>query len=341
MAISLSSWRCVALTALVFIGYGLAAVSADHDEPELDAEQRALLDEFIHYRPENSDPSGIWMLEAWDTDAGLERLTRFPARNGNAAAHFKRLEELYPTEKDTLGIAETAGERELLAAAELAQCRLTPTQYPEYDRLDAPQPDFIVIRSYLKALLTTANRLELQDGDIAGAEKRIQAALLCSRHLTRDRSSLIIYMMGILSKSKAAQEYELFLRRRGDADKAELCKAYHDKLNETMRLLLWKSKTALGTLANFASLPVALQVVKNDHEACWRAQAVLQLAIFRHGAPDTENNEILRHPGWEKAAEQALAAIAANDPTPSVRRLAVWSVLNIHPGMFDEMRQQF
>lgn len=319
----------------------LAAAVGTGGEPELSQTQRRLLSEFAVFRPEGAEPGGVWMLETWDTDIGLERLVSLPTASGNAALHFKRLEERYPSEEEFLGVRETAGELELLAAAELAYCRFSPDHYPEFDRTDSPQPDIRIFRAYLDSLLASAERTENEGGGAAEAERRIRAALLCGRLLTRDRSTLAVYTTGLIFKVKAAQAYELFLRRRGRDEQAVLAKAYHGRIAEVLRLMNWKAKSGLGAFEDFASLPVALEVAKRDKEPCWRAEAVIMLAIFRHGAPDEGLMEVRRNPLWEQEAEKGLAHVASADPSPAIRRLAAWSVLAVRPEMFADMSHLF
>ena len=312
------------------------------DGTPLSPDQQALLDEFFSLRPETAESGGVWMLAEWDSDAGLERLVEYPVKSGNAAAHFKRVDELY---RANLGrpdpAAKETGIGELLQASELAECRFSPDFYPEFDRSDSPQPDFVALRSCLQSLLASADSQERRLANPREAERRYRAALLCGRHLTRDRSSLVVYMTGVIFKLRAAQAYEAFLRRQGRMDDTDAAKAYAERIAELLRLFYWKANRALGTLEDFTSLPVALEVALLDYEPCWRAEAVIRLGIFRHGAPNQTLQEIRRDPLWEKEAEQGLIEAAAGDPAPALRRLAAWTVVNVTPEMFSNMQHLF
>ncbi len=282
------------------------------------------------------------MLDQWDTDAGLEKVVVFPTRPGNAAQHFRRLEELYAQEKDeTNFVGDSSGVLELLRAAEVAECRLSPDYYPLYETADSPQPEFMVLRSYLQDLLDSAAKQEEEYGNIGEADRRYQAALLCGRHLTSDKSTTIVYMTGLLFKLRGAQAYELFLRRQSRSADAKLLREYISRTGELIRLFHWKANSALGATNNFASLPVSVDIALRDKERCWRADAVVKLAIFRHGAPDTELKELQRNTEWENLAEKTLEQVVSNDPDPSIRKLAAWAIVNITPEYFSTMQHQF
>ena len=283
-----------------------------------------------------------WMLSAWDTDTGLEELAPFPTGEENAAAAFSRLEKLYPLEKDLLAESgeDSGGVMELLAAARMGECRLTPEYYPEFDRLTARQPDFAVLRIYLEALRRRSARAE-REGRPSEAQEALRAILLCGRHLTRDRSTVLIYMTGLIFKLRGIQDIRAFLVRMGRIDEAGHAAAYADRLGEALRLFNWKSGVALGEMEDFACLPAAARIAREDAEACWRKEAILRLGILRHGVADRDRQIVRRHPRFEREAEKALERAAARDPDPGVRRLAVWAALNVKPESFASFRHDF
>jgi hypothetical protein len=277
---------------------------------------------------------GSWLLAEWDTDTGLEGLVLKPTQTGNAAQHFQRLDELY-RQRAKSGTGPLV--EELLQAANLDHCQFAPEFYPPFTTYSSAQPDFLVLRTALDALLTEAKRRESVEGDLNQAERHYQAALAVGRHLTSDRYTLVVYMSGIILKLRSSEAYTLFLDRRGDKERANQAREYAAYLAEVLRLFHWKARTAMGSYTDFASLPALIEIAQKDQEPCWRAEAALRLAILRHGAPDLERGEIAHQTVWEQAAEQALSDITRRDPWPSVRRLAGWAVLNINPGTLSNL----
>ena len=338
-------FRHVAGSLIILSLAACGALGGERSRQELSPTQQMLLGEFHALRPEAESGGTTWMLEKWDSESGLEKLISFPGKPGNAAAHFKRIDDLYRNNNGKNGKVDPAleeeGVRELLLAAELAECRFSPEYYPEFDRNDALQPDFVALRSSLQALLSSADRLERQLDNPDAANRRYQAALASGRHLIRARPSLVVYMTGVIFQLRAAQAYEVFLRRQGRLDAANDAKTFAERITELLRLFHWKANVALGTYDNFASLPVVLEVAANDSEMSWRAEAVIRLAIFRHGAPNQTLKIINRDPRWEREAERGLVGIAASDPSPAIRRLAAWAAVNIKPDMFSEMQHLF
>lgn len=328
-------------TGLLLFAFSLSAPSGEPALAALTARQGEILRELASMAPPGYAGAAPWMLSAWDTDAGLDRVLDFPAGPGNAAENFARLETLFPGEREALEADEGAdcrGVDELLAAAEKGVCRLVPDFYPEFGD---KQPDFVVFRLYQQALARRADRLHSERGDIAGAERCHRAALLCGRHLTRDKSGYVVFTTGLIVKQRAAGAYQLFLRKTGRAERADILVEYAGGLVEILKLCLWKMHTALGETGGFASLPATILIAERDREAFWRKEAVVRLALLRFGSPDAENRILHRNPMYEKAAEDALKAVAATDPDPSVRRLAAWSVLNLRPGDYDSYEQRF
>ncbi|MDR2391643.1 MAG: hypothetical protein LBE84_08200 [Planctomycetota bacterium] len=326
------------------LAFSLAQGIRAGDDVGITPRQAEILHDLSTFAPVGygSSMSVPWMLSIWDTDAGLAELTPFPAGTENAAAAFSRLEKLYPTEKDILadGGEDSGGVLELLAAARMGECRLTPEYYPDFDRLTAQQPDFAVLRSYLEALRRRAARAE-REGRPAEAQEALQAILLCGRHLTRDKSTILVYMTGLIFKLRGIQDSRAFLIRTGRIGMAEHAAAYADRLGEILRLFHWKSGSALGEMERFASLPATARIAREDAETCWRKEAILRLGIIRHGVVDKDRKIVQRHSLFERNAEIALEQAATGDPDPGVRRLAIWSALNVRPDSFVSLRHIF
>ncbi len=338
-------WTKISLALWLPLLYALCRLQAAEPTstwPELTPGQRQRLAEFDAYRPSFVDAPGVWMLQAWDSDSGMEKLLAWPTGAGNAAEHFAKLEQLFPAAMAGPSQAgDSAGLQELLNAAECAVCRLSPDFYPEFDRSDARQPDFAVLRFYLQELLDSALRIEQAGGSRLEVEKRYQAGLICGRHLTNARTSSIVYITGLIFKVRSAQAYEQWLRRVGEEEKAAAAQRYCRRLTEIFACWNWKINVAMSMNDEFDSLPVIIRVALNDAEPFWRAEAVLRLATFRHGAVDQAQSVVRHHSGWGKAGETALMQTANNDPVPSIRRLAAWVAVAIDAKAFETFRHQF
>jgi hypothetical protein len=307
------------------------------------ARQREIVLELDAFRPEQVAPGERpWMLSRWDTDAGLEGIVRLPDGGGNAARHFKLLEEYYPSEKASLaeGGEDSMGVRALLDAAEAAECRFSPDYYPEVTGADVPQPDFRIMREYLQALLRRGERSAAR-GDGPDAERCFRAALLCGRHLTSARPSSVVYVTGLIFKVRGAQAYQNYLLRAGDAARSAKTGEYAETLSVLMRAFLWKANTALSEFEGFACLPGVVRVAREDAEAFWRKEAVIRLATLRYGIPDEAGGSVRRNPEFEAVADETLAWVAANDADASVRQMAVWAALNVTPRNYEALRHEF
>lgn len=332
----------VVLPLIALFGAFAAGAGEPPVLPEFDSRQTALMNELHSLSPSWIDSGGEWMLDSWAWDLGLEKIVVFPTAPGNAARHFKRLEEVYPAEKEAGdGMGDSAGLLELLKAAGLADCSLAPDFYPEFVSMDSPQPDFMILRGYLRELLDSAERQEMLYGNPAEAQRRYQAGLLCGWHLARDRGTVLVYLTGLIFQLRSAQGYEMFLRRQGRSAEARDVRDFLERLAEVLRLLHWKANSALGAMDGFACLPATLEIAFRDKEPCWRSEAVLKLAILRHGAPNAGLGELLRDPAWEKAAEEGLVRVAAEDPEERVRRLAAWAAVSVRPDKFENLRHRF
>lgn len=297
-------------------------------------------------RPAWASGDGVWMLGEWDTDVGLDRIVDLPAGRGNAAEKFRLIEDLYLEEKDALaeGGEDTRGVAALLEAADMAECRLIPDFYPEYDNIEAKQPDFMVLRLYLDALLRRAERA-LRNGNAVEAERCYRAGLVCGMHLTGDKSSSVVFATGLFFKLNAASAYHGYLARRGDSARAEALKGFIEVIRTILRAYSWKSTVALGEMDHFACLPAVIRIAREDREVFWRKEAVLRLSRLRYGVPLYVENRadgiVLRNPDYEQVADSVLSAVAAQDPEPSVRRLAVWAAGNLGLGEYDKKEHRY
>ncbi len=322
-------WSILAALALSVV---CACVSAYCAETGATARQTGLFNELLTLKPEGYAGPEPWMLEVWDTDMGLEECIALPTGPGNAASVFLRLETLYASEKDALmaGGEETRGVLLLIEAADMAECGLTPEAYPEFSDATAKQPDFIVLRQYLRALLKRGESAH-RAGNMGEAERCFRAAIVAGKHLTDDRVSALVFMTGMIFKLRGAQALESFRRVTGETARADAVKRYMTGVSGTLRLLYWKVNQGLSEFAGFASLPCIVRIALYDKEPCWRKEAVVRLAVLRHGVFDRENNRMFRNRAFERTAEEALAKVAASDPDPTVRRMAVWAARNIRP----------
>ncbi len=329
----------VALAVLIALA---AACPAEGGEEEETERQREILRELETFRPSWVQPGGAWMLETWDTDAGLPEALPRPASAENAASRFRLLEDFYAAEAEALrrGGEDTRGVQALLEAAEMGQCRFIPEYYPEFDSTEAKQPDFKVLRDYLQGLLRRGER-SLAAGDNREAERCYRAALACGRHLTGDRSSSIIFVTGLIFKMRGAQGYAGYLLRAGRGEESARVKAYADRLTEIMRAFTWKSNVALSEFHGFACLPAVTRIAAEDAEAFWRKEAVVRLATLRYGVPDAGGDVVERSPEHERVADEALSRVAASDPDVTVRRLAIWAALNVTPRDYARMEHRF
>lgn len=219
-------------------------------------------------------------------------------------------------------------------------CRLIPEYYPVFDSTEARQPDFHVLRLYLQALLRRAETAAAR-GDVRDAERCYRAALVCGWHLTRDKSSSIVFVTGLIFSVRGAQGYVNFLLRSGNSAKVARMKEYSEKVAVLMRAFIWKSNVALSEMGDFACLPSVIRVARGDAEVFWRKEAVVRLATLRYGVPDAKGEVVRRNPVYERAADETLAEVVSRDPDESVRRLAVWAVLNVSPKDYVGMRHDF
>ncbi|MDR1611910.1 MAG: hypothetical protein LBT97_03905 [Planctomycetota bacterium] len=296
--------------------------------PGLSVRQEGLLREFREAAPEGY-AGGVWMLESWTLDPAAG-LVAMPSGPGNAAAHFRRLEDLFPAEKDLLdGDGETAGVGELLGAAGCGECRLVPEFYPPFDNANAKTPDFVVLRSYLGALLAFAAKKE-RAGELETANIMYEAGIVCGVHLARDRSNTLVSMTGLIFQLRSVRAYEAFLQRSGRHERAESARKVRGELTELLRFFYWKANYALGLFEDFLSLPTVVEVALYDADPAWRALAATRLAAYRHGAPGKDGT-LVRSVRWQRVARQALETMSANEPDSVVRSLAAWSVARLVP----------
>ena len=338
--------RC-AIYALVvaFLVLPLSAYSGENKDGEpFTPRQLEILAEMERVSPHSKSGDEPWMLEVWDSDAGLEGIAPLPDGGGNAAACFKRLETLYPSEKNELarsgGGTETEGVRALLEAAAMADCRLAPDYYPEFVTAESAQPDFLVLREYLGALLRRGEAMEKR-GDAAEAERCYRSAIVCGRHLTNDRTSSLVFITGLIFKLRGTQAYTGFLFRNGRHDDARAAAGYIEHVGILMRAVDWKANVALGEFADFACLAATMRIATDDKEAFWRKDAVVRLGALRYGIPESDGRTIRRNTRFEQMADETLMEVAAGDPDPSVRELAIWTAKNLTPGKYRQLEHLF
>lgn len=312
--------------------------------PELTARQSEILHSLQTLKPPDlADDQAIpWMLKHWESTISLADIFN-PTGSGNAADHFAKLDGLYGKERQHPGATvdvNSKGVEELLLAAQMPVCRMTPDAYPPFLEGTVRQPDFLAYRAYQQALLARAESQWLE-GNNGEAEKFYQAALICGMHLANDRSTLVVYLTGLIFKLRAAQGYARFLSGCQRFDEARRMELLVEETMQFMRAFYWKSSTALGEFLNFASLPALIEVALRDEDVCWRQEAVIRLGVFRHGAPNWVKNAMDHDRGWEKLSEETLTHVASSDPSPSLRKLTLWTIRTVTPELYKTMEHRF
>ncbi len=282
------------------------------------------------------------MLSSWDTDKGLEALVSFPTGEGNAAKHYARLEALYPEEKEEHRVTvppDSRGVQEILAGAQIKNCSLTPTFYPHMETGTSNQPDILVYQAYLRALLAHAADLEKANKPREAAQM-LQSGLIWGWHLTADRPNLVTLILGLGIKLKCARAYSRLLQRLLYMDRSRAAREYAEYVGNMMRRVSAKARIYLGDFENFNCLYSTIKVAKQDQEPLWRQEAVLRLGVLRHGAPDRDLKTIVKNEELQRLATQTLVHLAEHDPVPWIQKLAHWSVRNVTPERFQEMRRK-
>ncbi|MCC8191209.1 MAG: hypothetical protein LIP77_11350 [Planctomycetes bacterium] len=331
------AYRAICL-AVIVLGLTAKAVAGDMAPTPRGQE---ILAKFRQWRPPGADDGGTWLLEHWPAAAGLEALVEIPDNSADAAECFRRLEDLFPEELavlDGAGAGGAAGVDALLDAAARGECRFAEV-YPPFEAADSPQPDFQILRLYLRALLLRAGEREAA-GDRPDAERSYQAALLCGRHLTAARPSSVVYVTGLIYCLRGAQAYGGFLARNGEGDRAAAVRRFAERTEILYRAFLWKANVALGEFDGFACLPTVILVAREDREPFWRKDAVIRLATLRYGVP-TGDDAVQRQPEFEAMADAALLHAANADPDPGVRRMALWAARTIRPDRYAAMEHRF
>ncbi len=318
------------------------ALSLDLSGGKFTDRQREILRDLEAFHLPGQPAGRGWMLGAWDTDTGLTGLVALPSGGGNAAERFRQLEEYYREEAAELAERgeKSRGVEALLAAADLGECRFSPDYYPEFTSTEVRQPNAEVLRLYLLALLRRGSAA-LELGDLLEAERCYRAGLVCGWHLTRDRSSSMIYVTGLIFKMRSAQAYGEYLAKLGDGVRLDLARRYAENLGRIMRAFVWKSNVALGEIEAFACLLAAARVALGDAEAFWRKEAVARLAALRYGLVREGAGEVRRYPDWEAIADQVLEEVAGGDPDATVRKFTIWAVRQVKPEGYAGLRQVF
>ncbi len=277
-----------------------------------------------------------------DTDAGLEQLTSFPEKAGNAADNYARLEMLFNEDRETPESFKvkkrSKGLNEILRAVSIKDCRLTPDYYPPMTDASVRQPDIIVFIAYAQAIFELAKELE-EKGDFKGAGAVYRSALIFGWHLTKNAPSMLVQMLGIRIKFAAAKEYSQFLQRNLDMKRHELAEQYIDKLEKAQELYSRKLNIFLGTMYGFNSLFCCIRVATEDADPVWRQEAVLRLAVFRHGVPGSEGQILVTNDEAQGYADRALIYVTENGQPESIRKLAAWSIKQLTPESFIKLRE--
>ncbi len=278
----------------------------------------------------------------WIVPIKIGDLVSAPTKAGNAATFYAKLEQLFPqdrTAEDSFEVKTDAkGIDEILEGAQIRNSQLTPDFYPYMDNGTSLQPDLIVFQSYLFGIISKAKALEDQ-ADYSAADKTYQATVIWGAHLLAERPNLVTYLIGLSIEAHATKEYARFLQRRLDISKSMAMHEYHEKLLSLRKRTLIKTSVYLGEFRNFNCLFSTIKVATEDPEPMWRQEAVLRLGVLRHGAPSTEDNILLKDKNLQAMAEEALKLVAEKDPKEWIRKLAVWSIQNVTPERFSQMRK--
>lgn len=281
------------------------------------------------------------LLKPYVIENGIKTMTPLPTGEGNAAEHYAKLEVLYTKEKEEDSIAvkpDSRGVQAILAGAQIRKCSLTPNFYPHMETGTSKQPDMVVFQAYRHALMEYAKAVAAT-GKNQQAEQIYQAGLIWGWHLTQDRPNLVTLSLGYSIQMKCAEEYEHFLRKNLWTEKANRAEDFIEKCRQMRRAIWAKARVYLGDFRNFACLYSAAQIALNDKDALWRQEAVLRLGVLRHGAPDPRQGVIFKSEALQGYAEKTLMEVAAKDPAPWVRKLAIWTVEHITPERFDELKR--
>lgn len=279
-----------------------------------------------------------------DTDKGLELLTSFPDKSGNAAEHYARLEMLFNEDRtapDAFSIKKRSkGVNEILRAVSIKECRLSPDFYPSMTEGTIKQPDIVVFLAYSQALFALAKELE-EKGDFKGAGAVYRSALIYGWHFTQSPPSILVQMLGIRLKYIAAHEYANFLQRNLDIKRYDIAADYIKTLDKAQDLFGRKLNIFLGNMYGFTSLFCTIRVATEDEDLVWRQEAVMRLGVFRHGVPGNEGQIITTNPVAQEFAEKALVYVTENGKPDSLRKLAVWSIKQLTPESFIKLRENF
>jgi len=322
----------VVLAWIFIVGGGLAGEEPAGEVPSMSPRQRIY-----------ADLVDETMLSHWDTDRGLESLVTLPTGEGNAAEYYAKLEALYAKgrEQDKITVSpQSQGVQEILAASKIRSCQLTPNYYPAMESGTSNQPDIVVFQAYANALLEYARDLSKEDGKTRAAVEAYQAALIFGWHLTGERPNLVTFMLGITIKLKATRAYGRYLQRLLYLEQAHAADVYVRQLSEVLRRLMAKTQVYLGDFENFNCLYATIKIAKEDKDYLWRQEAVLRLGVLRHGAPDRTMKNIVKDKNLQRLATDTLMQVAENDPQPWIRKLAQWSIQNVTPERFQEMRKK-
>ncbi|MBN2712883.1 MAG: hypothetical protein JXR97_10710 [Planctomycetes bacterium] len=309
---------------------GDAEPEKGEEAPKMTSRQRVLL--------ESVKP----LLEVIDTNEGIEKFVTLPTGGGNAAQHYAKLEILYPKEqlKGSFHVApDGQGVKEILEAAKIKDCSLSPHFYPQMEAGTSKQPDLVVFQAYLSAILDHAEALA-KAGQTKSADEVYNSAMVWGWHFTKDRSNLVTLMIGLSIERKTSEPYAKFLRRNLLFKKAKAADEFCKRTKDIDRTVAAKAQVFLGDFRNFNCLYSAIEVAKNDKDPLWRQEAAMRLGVMRHGAPDGMRKVLVKNKPLQDMATAALVEMSQKDKAPWIRKLAAWSVQHITPERFAEMRRQ-
>lgn len=269
-------------------------------------------------------------ISRWKTDEGLAKLLPLPKEAGNAAEDYVKLHSLFQEEKGKsfkIDITKTKGINAILRGAKKKKCSFVPEVFKPMTDFKPEAPDVVVFQAYNDALIRKAEELE-KESKFKESEEMFQAAVVLGWHLTEDRPNLLTYFLGLTIQEIACTSYAKFLERGLEGSKARMMKKYADELVETMKKVRLKSRRILSSWLEFSSLAACEKSALQDKDIVWRQEAILSLGVMQNGFPDA-SGKFLKNPYQQEIARKILEKVAASAPSPSIKKLAKWTLQNM------------
>ena len=277
----------------------------------------------------------------------IAKVIPIPKKEGNAAEYYKMLEVLY--KEDIANLASGAvkpdakGIDVIFKASQYVSCQLVPTAYPSLEYLPINMPNITIHFAYLQAMLDRAEAYR-KNNQHDFAVRTYQAILTWGLHYINDRSTVLIYLFGLLTLEKGLAAYYDYNFKLAKLDASNLINQVRENtVQSSIRFLSMKIGHYLGKLTNYDSIYALQKVALEDPEPMWRKEAAVRLGLLRHGAPirDTRIVENLEaNAQLQLIAHNTLLKMAETDADPSIRMLAQWCITSLTPAIYVEFTQQ-